>query len=326
MAQACDASVPVERNPGMWLGAVLGGLARGGRNKVTLVTSPKLAGFGAWIEQLLAESTGKHGTGLLPVDQEPVGAPEVYGSDRVFVHTRLDGDPDDEAVRALERAGQPVVTLTLRDKLDLGAEFLRWEVAVAVAGSILGIDPFDQPNVQESKDRTNEVLASFAETGKLPEVETLTPDEGGTMLAARVAAAPPDGYVTVMAYTTASHVADAAIARVRTAVRERSRLATTAGYGPRFLHSTGQFHKGGPPTGVFLQVVEEDAVDAEVPGHPYGFATLKQAQALGDLQSLRSRDLPVVRVGLGPEAAAAGWARLAESVELALGAAKEARP
>jgi transaldolase/glucose-6-phosphate isomerase len=324
MAQACDASVPVERNPGVWLGAILGGLAREGRNKVTLLTSPKLAGLGAWIEQLLAESTGKDGRGLVPVDQEPVGPPEVYGSDRVFVHTRLDGDPEDAAVRALQRAGQPVVTLTLRNKLDLGAEFLRWEIAVAVAGSILGIDPFDQPNVQESKDRTNEVLSRFAQSGKLPEVDSVAPDEAGTMLAERVAAAPADGYVTVMAYTTASDVADAAIARIRTAVRDRSRLATTAGYGPRFLHSTGQFHKGGPRVGVFLQVVEEDAVDAEVPGHPYGFATLKQAQATGDLESLHSRDLPVVRVGLGPEAAAAGWARLAESVEQALGAAQEA--
>ena len=144
------------------------------------------------------------------------------------------------------------------------------------------------------------------------------------MLAERVEEAPADGYVTVMAYTTATDVADAAIARIRTAVRDRSRLATTAGYGPRFLHSTGQFHKGGPRVGVFLQVVEEDAVDAEVPGRPYGFATLKQAQAIGDLESLRSRELPVVRVGLGPEAAAAGWARLAESVERALGAAQEA--
>jgi glucose-6-phosphate isomerase/transaldolase/glucose-6-phosphate isomerase len=311
--------VPADRNPGVWLGAALGGLAREGRNKVTLVTSPRLASFDAWIEQLLAESTGKAGKGLLPVDREPLGGPEVYGADRVFVRTRLDGDPEDEALRALERAGYPVITLTLRDNLDLGAEFLRWEVAVAIAGSVLGIDPFDQPNVQESKDRTKEVLASYARTGKLPAVEMLAPDEAGTALAERLATAAENGYVAVMAYTPSSEAAGAAMARVRTAVRDRSRLATTAGYGPRFLHSTGQFHKGGPPVGVFLQVVDEDGVDAEVPGEPYGFSTLKRAQALGDLESLRSRDLPVVRVDLGWNAGA-GWATLAESVERALGA------
>lgn len=319
MASACDASVDVEKNPGVWLGAALGALAREGRNKVTLITSPKVATLGYWIEQLIAESTGKNGTGILPVEGEPLAGPDAYGQDRVFVYTRLQDDGDNEAVRSLEQAGQPVITLTLRDTLDLGGEFLRWEIAIAAAGAVLGIDPFNQPNVQESKDNTKRVLKGFAESGKLPEAETLAAAEAGERVARALADRKQGAYFTVQAYTTRDDVSEKAIARIRTAVRGATRVATTAGYGPRFLHSTGQFHKGGPRVGIFLQIVEEDSTDVAVPGEPYGFSTLKQAQALGDLEALQSRDLPVVRVSIGRDTAA-GWEELAAGIEKALGA------
>jgi transaldolase/glucose-6-phosphate isomerase len=318
MARSCDASVDVENNPGIWLGAALGGLANAGRDKATLVMSPRVAALGYWIEQLIAESTGKEGKGILPVEGEPVGEPGVYGDDRVFVHTRLDDDPDDPAVEALERAGQPVITLTLRDRPDLGGEFLRWEIAIAIAGSVIGIDPFTQPNVQESKDNTRRVLAEYAEKGRLPEAETLSPDRAGRALADLLHRARPGGYFAIMAYTTRTEASEQAIASLRTGVRGATRLATTAGYGPRFLHSTGQFHKGGPPVGTFLQIVQEDARDVQVPGESYSFSVLKQAQALGDLEALRSRSLPVVRVSLGGDPDD-GWKRLVASVEQALG-------
>ncbi|HEX4211802.1 MAG TPA: bifunctional transaldolase/phosoglucose isomerase [Candidatus Dormibacteraeota bacterium] len=317
MASACDAAVDTEKNPGVWLGAALGALAKQGRNKVTLITSPKVATLGYWIEQLIAESTGKNGTGILPVEGEPLGDPAAYGEDRVFVHTRLQDDGDNEAVRALEKAGQPVITLTLRDTLDLGGEFLRWEIAIAAAGSVLGIDPFNQPNVQESKDNTKRVLHGFAESGKLPEAETLSVGEAGTHLARALGARKDGAYFTVQAYTTRDETSEKAIARIRTAVRGATKIATTAGYGPRFLHSTGQFHKGGPRVGIFLQIVEEDSTDVQVPGEPYGFSTLKQAQALGDLEALQSRELPVIRVSIGKETAA-GWEQLAAGIEAAL--------
>jgi transaldolase / glucose-6-phosphate isomerase len=314
MAHSCDAAVPVEKNPGIWLGAVMGALGNRGRNKVTLLMSPQVATFGWWLEQLLAESTGKQGRGIVPVEGEPVGAPEAYGDDRLFVRLRVNGEEDEPAVQALERAGQPVVTLTLRDKLDLGGEFLRWELATAVAGSVLGIDPFDQPNVQESKDNTKRVLAEFASTGKLPEAHALPAAEAGKAVADLLKQRRDGSYLAYMAYTTRTDASEAALRRARVAVRDSARLATTAGYGPRFLHSTGQLHKGGPPVGLFLQIVERDGVDVEVPGEPYGFSTLKQAQSLGDLQSLQSRNYPVLRIDLGAEPEAA-WQAFADSVE-----------
>jgi transaldolase / glucose-6-phosphate isomerase len=317
MATSCDASVEVETNPGVWLGAALGALANQGRNKATLIMSPQVATLGYWIEQLIAESTGKEGKGILPVEGEPLGEPEVYGDDRVFVYTRMDGDPDNPAVEALEKAGQPVITLTLRDKLDLGGEFLRWEIAIAIAGSVLGIDPFNQPNVQESKDNTKRVLSAYVEQERLPEAETLTPEEAGRALVEQLRKAPEGGYFTIMAYTARTDASEEAISSLRTSVRAATRLATTAGYGPRFLHSTGQFHKGGPPVGTFLQIVQDDLRDAPVPGERYSFSVLKQAQALGDLEALRSRSLPVVRVSLGSDHEA-GWKQLVASVERAL--------
>ncbi|MBO0683929.1 MAG: bifunctional transaldolase/phosoglucose isomerase [Candidatus Dormibacteraeota bacterium] len=317
MASACEASVPVEKNPGFWLGAAIGGLAARGRNKLTLVMSPAVATFGYWLEQLLAESTGKEGRGIVPVEGEPVGPPEAYGSDRLFVYTRMADDPENPAMTALEKAGQPVITLTLRDKLDLGGEMLRWELATAVAGALLGIDPFNQPNVQESKDNTKRVLAEFESGGRLPEIEAVPAAEAGPQLARLLGQAREGGYLASMAYTARTEASEAALARIRTRVRKATRLATTAGYGPRFLHSTGQLHKGGPPTGLFLQIVQDDEHDLPIPGQPYSFSVLKQAQALGDHQSLASRGYPVLRVTLG-RSSAAGWEALTRSVEEAL--------
>ena len=317
MAHSCDASVPVEKNPGLWLGAAAGAMARRGRNKLTLVTSPRVPALGYWLEQLLAESTGKLGRGIVPVEGEPLGRPDAYGADRLFVQVRVDGDGEDEAARALAEAGQPVVTLSMRDLLDLGGEFLRWELATAVAGHLLGIDPFDQPNVQESKDNTRRVLADFAASGRLPEAPSVPAGEAGAAVADLLRRARDGSYFAVQAWTARTDASEEAVRRLRARVRDATRLATTAGYGPRFLHSTGQLHKGGPPVGLFLQVVERDAADAEVPGEPYGFSTLKQAQALGDLQSLESRNYPVLRVDLGPDAGA-GWRALADAVEEAV--------
>jgi transaldolase/glucose-6-phosphate isomerase len=317
MAHSCADSVPADTNPGVWLGAVLGQLAAGGRNKLTLIASPKVATFGYWVEQLIAESTGKQGKGIVPVEGEPVGKPGVYGDDRVFVYIRMESDPLNRAMQALEKAGQPVVTLTLRDKLDLGGEFLRWEVATAIIGSILGIDPFDQPNVQESKDNTKKVLAQFKSKGKLPPADSTAAAKARTGLKALLEKAKPGAYFAIMAYTARTPGSEAAIAAIRTAVRDRTQIATTAGYGPRFLHSTGQLHKGGPKTGLFLQVVQDDTRDVTIPGQPFSFSVLKQSQSLGDLQSLTSRRLPVLRVTLGREPAA-GWKALVAAVKSAV--------
>ena len=317
MEHACADSVPADKNPGVWLGAVMGRLATQGRNKVTLITSPKVATFGYWVEQLLAESTGKEGKGIVPIEGEPIGKPAVYGDDRLFVYIRMDADPPNRAVEALEKHGHPVVTLILRDKLDLGGEFLRWEIATAIAGSILGIDAFDQPNVQESKDNTKKVLASFQSKGRLPVAESVPAAKARSGLASLLGRAKKGAYFAIMAYTTRTRESEAAIAAIRTAVRDKKRMATTSGYGPRFLHSTGQLHKGGPKTGLFLQIVQDDTKDVPIPGQPYTFSVLKQAQAIGDLQSLTSRRLPVLRVTLG-KTPATGWKALAAAVRAAV--------
>ncbi|HEX6547185.1 MAG TPA: bifunctional transaldolase/phosoglucose isomerase [Candidatus Dormibacteraeota bacterium] len=317
MTHSCDASVPVEKNPGVWLGAVFGRLAKLGHDKLTLIVSPKVKTFGYWVEQLIAESTGKQGTGIVPIEGEPVGDPESYGKDRLFVHVRMDTDPDDARVRALEKSGFPTVTLTLRDKLDLGGEFLRWEIATAVAGSVLGIDAFDQPNVQESKDNTKKVLEGYRKSGRLPEAETLEPEAAGRRLAELVKKGKTGSYVALMAYTASSPQSEKALREMREAVRNRTKFATTAGYGPRFLHSTGQLHKGGSKTGIFVQVVQTDGEDVEIPGQPYTFSTLKQAQALGDFESLRSRRYSLLRVSIGRNHAQ-GWKALTQAVQAAL--------
>jgi transaldolase / glucose-6-phosphate isomerase len=318
MAHASAADVPAEKNPGVWLGALMGSLANEKmRDKLTLILSPKIGSFGYWVEQLIAESTGKEGRGIVPVEGEPLGRPGDYGDDRLFVHVRMASDAEHEGVRALEAAGQPVVTLTLRDKADIGGEFLRWEIATAIAGSLLKINAFDQPNVQESKDNTKKVLVEFIAKKRLPAAETIpaagSASELKTLLGKLKAGR---SYFAVMSYTARTTTSERSLARIRTAVRDSHKVATTVGYGPRFLHSTGQLHKGGPPVGVFLQVVQEDGTDVPIPGQPYGFSILKQAQAIGDLHSLKSRGLPVLRVTLG-RSPSKGWDALVAAVESA---------
>lgn len=299
MGKACREERRLDKNPGAFLGLILGALARTGRDKVTILTSPRIDSFGIWAEQLLAESTGKDGRGLVPVANEPAIAPDEYGTDRVFVSLRLKGDKNaalDRRTTALRKAGHPVVELALRDRYDLGAEFFRWEFATAVAGQVLGIHPFDQPNVQESKDNTGRLLKELKATGQLPAIEAVPPRQALRQLLAQ---ATPGAYVGILAYMQPSRQSDAAIRELRRAILSQARLATTAGYGPRYLHSTGQVHKGGPPTGLFLHLLEAGKPKLAIPGQDYTFGTLAHAQAIGDLQSLRSHGRPVVHVRLG---------------------------
>jgi transaldolase / glucose-6-phosphate isomerase len=283
MAAACHHCVPCEENPGAWLGAAVGEAARGARDKLTLFVAPELAGLGPWIEQLVAESTGKEGRGILPVVDEDLGAPAVYGRDRLFI--ALGKTP---GLEAFEAAGHPVLRLMDARGERLGAEFFRWEMATAVAGQVLGINPFDQPNVAEAKAATKAILDSGTpEEPGLDEVEPL------------LASVKPGDYVAILAYLDPSPENEAALQRARLAIRDRLKVATTLGFGPRYLHSTGQLHKGGPPSGVFIQVVDPAReVDLAIPGRPFTFGTLIDAQALGDLRSLRARGRRVARVTL----------------------------
>jgi hypothetical protein len=281
-----------------------------------------------WLEQLLAESTGKEGTGLLPVALEPAGDPAVYGDDRFFAYLRLQGAGEgdlEDRVAALRRSGQPVVTIQMDDHLDLGQEFFRWEIATATAGAILGINAFNQPNVQESKDNTNRLLDVVRDGGKLPEEKpvlvdgalSLYADDAAPTVARTLARfldqARPGDYVALMAYLSETPAIDQALQAIRLKLRDRLKLATTLGYGPRFLHSTGQFHKGGPNTGLFLQLTADDAEDAAVPGEPYSFGVLKRAQALGDLEALREHGRRVMRFHLGDDVDG-GLKALAEAI------------
>ncbi len=282
-----------ESNSGLWLGATVGELARQGRDKLTFLVAPPIESFGLWVEQLIAESTGKHGRGILPVAEEPVGAAAEYGGDRVFAYLRDPEEPDarlDEAIESLAAAGHPTLTLATRGAGDLGRVFFLAEFAVAVAGWVLEINPFDQPNVQEAKDNTKRVLESG-----VPKIEEASDEQLRVLLAD----AEPPHYVAVMGYVPPSPEFDQAIGELRETIRAATRAATTFGYGPRFLHSTGQLHKGGPPTGRFLQLISEPRRDADIPGAGYSFATLIAAQAAGDLQTLRAHELPAERVQLG---------------------------
>ncbi len=281
MLHASHACVPVHDNPGAWLGAVLGAAALAGRDKLTLVLPESIATFGYWVEQLIAESTGKEGTGILPVEGEALGSPDVYGDDRIFVALG-----DDDAVAPLEAAGHPVVRLPYSEPSQIGGEFFRWEFATAVAGYLLGIDPFDQPNVQEAKEATARILAGGAETPETP------------ALADVLSQIRPGDYIAIQAYLPKTQGTEAELQAVRHALRDRFHVATTIGYGPRFLHSTGQYHKGGRNNGIFIQVVGEDSVDVPIPGQHYTFGELSRAQALGDLQSLQAHDRRVTRVAL----------------------------
>ncbi len=290
MAEACSGTVPALRNPAVWLGAILGEAALTGRDKVTFVLSPGIASFGLWLEQLIAESTGKEAKGILPVADEPLGPPSVYGDDRVFVSLGLDeeGNTGVEARLAeLEAAGHPVVHLRLDDRYDLGQEFFRWELATAVAGAVLGINPFDQPNVAESKANTKAVLAK----GAAP-----SPAASRAELERFLSAIQPGDYLALMAYLPPTPENDRRLAAIRLRLRDRLGVATTLGYGPRFLHSTGQFHKGGPPVGHFLQIADPPADDLPIPGQSFTFGRLEAAQAEGDLVALRARGRPAIRI------------------------------
>jgi transaldolase/glucose-6-phosphate isomerase len=289
----------------VWLGCALSALAQAGRDKLTFVISPTLPGLGLWLEQLVAESTGKQGTGILPVADEPLGEPAEYGSDRVFAYlpdASARDSAQDARVAALAAAGHPVVTIPTYGPPDLGRVFLLAEIAVAAAGWGLSINPFDQPNVQQAKDATKRVLAEYERQGQDADIGALAPaDADGPALRALLAAAEPPRYVALMAYSQPSDAFDAGVAELRGAIRSRTGATTTFGYGPRFLHSTGQFHKGGPREGIFLQILHDGPQDAAIPGAPYSFTTLKEAQAIGDLQTLRELGLPAERVRLQGE-------------------------
>ena len=314
MVQACSPSVPARENPGAWLGAVFAEAAKVGRDKITIVAPPAIQSFGVWAEQLIAESTGKEGKGLVPVADEALGAPELYGNDRLFVRLALPGDDEPSALAALAKAGHPVVTLTLGDPLAIGAEFFRWEYAIAVAGAILGINVFDQPNVQEAKDLTKKVLSE----GNPPTVGQgirWAGQSGATLEAAiqsLLGQVRAGDYVALLAFIVPSPEHDRALNAIRLAIRDSYRVATTVGYGPRYLHSTGQLHKGGPNTGVFLQLVGDDPHDVPIPGEKFSFGVLKQAQALGDFQALRNHGRRVLRVQMAD--VAQGLAKIAQSV------------
>jgi transaldolase / glucose-6-phosphate isomerase len=327
MAYACAACVPATDNPGLALGAVIGVCAAAGRDKLTLVSSPGIRGFGAWLEQLLAESTGKNGKGVIPVDREPLGPPDVYGADRVFIYLRRAADNDatqDEQVSALEAAGHPVIRIVLNDRADLGGEFFRWEFATAVAGSILGINPFNQPDVEDAKIATRTLTDAYDDTRSLPDrpwfadgdglrlaadarnIAELRDIAGATasvesLLAAQLGRVQPGDYVALLAYLPMTTDNERLLTDIRVIIRDRLHVATCVGFGPRFQHSTGQAYKGGPNSGVFLQLTCTDTVELPVPGHAYTFGVVKEAQARGDFDALAARGRRALRVDLGSD-------------------------
>ncbi len=316
-------------NPGAALGITLGALGRAGRDKLTLVADPAVSRFGAWLEQLIAESTGKHGVGIVPIAGEPLGNADTYGTDRVFVRLALDGAappapaPDgtraDDLMDALAEAGHPVIRIQLTDPIDLAAEFVRWEVATAFAGIVLEINPFDEPNVTESKENTRRVLANLERTGSFPAPAVLAQGDGLVLvgdatlrtepgdgmpageLRRHLARALPNAYLALQAFVAPSPDRADALDRMRGLLRDATGRPTTSGFGPRFLHSTGQLHKGGAPIGWFLQVTADHPADLEIPGRPFSFGQLVDAQALGDFEALESHALPVLRVHLGAD-------------------------
>lgn len=317
---ACT-NTDLTNNAGAKMGAILGALARKGRDKVTFITPAPVDSLGLWIEQLIAESTGKHGKGIVPIAGEPLGDTKVYGNDRVFVYIGLSGTNGtnyEAHLQALEQAGHPVLHHVLNSPLDLGEEFFLWEFATPIAGALIGINPFDQPNVQESKDNTKRILKEYVDTGKisrLPEiasasgVSVLTDDNNRKELngvstpeaaiAAHLARVQKGDYFAITQYIEETPEIESLIQQIRTGVRDKLCVATTTGYGPRFLHSTGQLHKGGPGSGVFLQIISGDKKDVPLPGEKFGFGVLKEAQALGDFESLSKRNRRAIRVNLG---------------------------
>lgn len=321
MAKGCR--LPATQNPGVRLGVALGTAWKMGHDKLTIITEKSIFDLGAWMEQLVAESTGKHGKAIIPVDREPLIAPENYGTDRIFVHIATDGESAfADAVAAIESAGHPVIRITLRERMDLGQEFFRWEIATAAAGAILGINPFDQPDVEASKIETRKLTDEFEETGSLPaetprfidgnislfcddaNAATLGIDDGQTLSQAlrrhlgRISAG---DYFAMLAYINMNAANEAALQQIREAVLRRNGNATCIGFGPRFLHSTGQAYKGGANNGVFLQLTCDDAEDVPVPGQKYSFGVVKAAQSRGDLEVLSERGRRAIRLHISGE-------------------------
>ncbi len=346
MVDACKASTPVEQNPGVMLGLILGTAAKAGRDKITLITSPGISDLGAWLEQLIAESTGKLGKGIIPVDRENIGASEVYGSDRIFAYLRLESAPDaaqDAQVTALEKARHPVVHIAVADIYNLGQEFFRWEIATAVAGSILGINAFNQPDVEASKIVTKKLTSEYETKGSLPPekplvdgaIKLFTDDKNVANLIEITKSGPASDdaltafirahlkrlgagdYFALLAYIEMNAEHETLLQNLRMNVRDRKHVATCLGFGPRFLHSTGQAYKGGPNSGVFLQVTCDDAQDLQVPGQKYTFGIVKAAQARGDFQVLADRNRRALRVHLGSDVKA-GLKKLADLVNQCL--------
>lgn len=342
MAIACSSCLPVEKNPGAMLGLILGVAAKNKRDKVTLITSPGIWDFGAWLEQLLAESTGKDGKGLIPVGREALGGPEVYGNDRVFAYIRLENGADpaqDKAVDAISKAGHPVVRIALADTYNLGQEMFRWEIATAVAGSVIGINPFNQPDVEASKIATRKLTSEYEKTGSLPpespmlsdnDIQLFTDEKNAVALASAVGSDKSlvgylrahlkrlgaGDYFALLAYVQMNEAHENTLQSMRIAVRDQKRIATCLGFGPRFLHSTGQAYKGGPNTGVFLQVTCDDKNDLPVPGQKFTFGAVKAAQARGDFQVLAERNRRALRVHL--KDVDKGLAALESAIKLAL--------
>jgi transaldolase/glucose-6-phosphate isomerase len=339
MVDACGEDTDATTNPGVILGTILGIAANQGRDKMTIITSPGIFDLGAWLEQLLAESTGKSGKGIIPVDRERLAKPDTYGNDRVFAYLRLESDPDKEqsaAVDALAKAGHPVVRIVLPDIYNLGQEFFRWEIATAVAGALLGINAFNQPDVEASKTETRKLTTEYESTGKLPSETPFFTGDGAKLYADLKNAAELKGgatltgflkkhlarigagdYFAVLGYITMNEAHEEALQAIRLAVRDNKKVATVLGFGPRFLHSTGQAYKGGPNSGVFLQITCDDAVDILVPGQKYTFGVVKAAQARGDFAVLAERGRRALRVHVGKDVAA-GLATLTNAVHDAL--------
>ncbi len=328
MLGACREPDPAA-NPGISLGIAMGTLARAGRDKLTFLPDDEIATFGAWAEQLIAESTGKHGVGIVPVDGEPLGTPDAYGDDRVFVRLALDGGTDggrQALADTLAADGHPVIRIAIADQIDLGAEFIRWEVATAIAGVVLGIDPFDQPNVEEAKNLTRDVLARAGRGEPLTAAGApLGVDDPGLTgaLTAHLARRDPNAYLALQAFIAPTPARDDAMTRIRARLRDATRNATTAGYGPRFLHSTGQLHKGGPTIGWFLQLTSDHPDDRRIPGSPYTFGQLIDGQAAGDFAAIERHGLPILRVHLGADPDA-GLAALEQSLATALATSSSA--
>lgn len=342
MERACGPSVKVDENPGAMLGIILGSAANARRDKVTIITSPGISDLGAWLEQLIAESTGKIGKGIIPVDREHLGSTDVYGNDRVFAYLRLESEVDSEQdakVTALEKAGHPVVRITMPDTYDLGAEFFRWEIATAVAGAIMGINTFNQPDVEASKIATRTLTSEYEKTGSLPPEKPILEDNGVKLFtdeknaSALTAAASEKSlvgylkahlgrihagdYFAVLGYIQMNAEHEQSLQTLRHAVRDSKHVPTCLGFGPRFLHSTGQAYKGGPNSGVFLQITGDDAVELPVPGQNYTFGIVKSAQARGDFQVLAERGRRALRVHLGKDLKS-GLATLEAAVRKAL--------